>query len=128
VYQRDWLDELRWGAVLSGVLVAVVAQVVITALVLRPIEPALGWLAVGLVELCIATGAFVAGWRARHAAIANGLIAALLDAAVSLAATAARTPSAVNLLSVVFLFVTFATMGAVGGLLAGQLQARRMAR
>jgi putative membrane protein (TIGR04086 family) len=127
VYQRDWLDELRWGAVLSGVLVAVAAQVVVTALVLRPIEPSLGWLAVALVELCIATGAFVTGWRAQHAAIVNALIAALLSAAVSLAVTAARTPSAVNLLSVLFLFVTFAAMGAVGGLLAGRLRARRMA-
>jgi putative membrane protein (TIGR04086 family) len=103
MYQRDWLDDLRWGAIGIGGAVALLLQV----------------------ELCIALGAFAAGWHARRAAVMNGLVVALVGAAISLIATAIRGPREISVLGILFLFGTFALMGALGGLLAGRVRARR---
>ena len=128
MYQHDWLDDLQWGAIALGTALAVALQVIVTFLVLRPFDLTLEWSAVVLVELCIAIGAFMAGWRARRGALVNGLITALVSAIISLAATLLRTPGALSLASVVFLFGTFATMGVLGGLAAGRVQVWRQAR
>ncbi|NJO85284.1 MAG: hypothetical protein HC828_22755, partial [Blastochloris sp.] len=72
MYQRDWLDDVRWVAILLGVLSTLLLQISITLLILRPLDLALGWTAVILVELCIAVGAFISGWRAQHAPLVNG--------------------------------------------------------
>jgi putative membrane protein (TIGR04086 family) len=128
MYQRDWLDDVRWVAILLGVLTAVLLQIGATLLILRPLELALGWTAVVLVELSIATGAFISGWRAQHAPMVNGLIAALASAVLSLLATALRAPTDLNVFSILFLFGTFAVMGVIGGLAAGQIRARQAAR
>ena len=128
MYQQDWLDDLQWAAIAIGTALAVALQVIVTFLVLRPFELTSDWSAVALVELCIAIGAFVAGWRARRGALVNGLITALVSAIISLAATLLRTPGALSLASVVFLFGTFATMGVIGGLLAWRVQVWRRAR
>jgi putative membrane protein (TIGR04086 family) len=125
MYQRDWLDDLSWGAIGIGGAVALVLQVALTLLVLQPLGISLTWSAAVLVELCIALGAFVAGWRARHAAVINGLAAALLGAAISLLATVARAPREISVLGILFLFGTFALMGALGGLVAGRMRARQ---
>ena len=122
---RDWMDDLHWGAIVLGAGLAVLLQVLVTLLVLRPLELYLDWSAVALVELCIVVGAFIAGWRARHAALINGLIAALITAVISLAATVVRSPAALSLPSVAFLFGTFATMGVLGGLIAGRVRVWR---
>lgn len=125
MYQRDWLDDLRWGAIGMGGALALLLQVALTLIVLQPLGIAPTWTAAALVELCIALGAFAAGWRARHAAVINGLAAALAGAAISLIATALRAPREISVLGILFLFGTFALMGTLGGLLAGRLRARR---
>lgn len=125
MFERDWLDELRWGAIGLGIVVAIGTQVALTLLVLRNVETLVGWGAVVGVELCIALGAFCAGWRARHAALINALVAALISAACSLAVTAARAPATINLPSIAFLFGTFALMGVIGGGIAMLIQRQR---
>lgn len=127
MYQQDWLDELRWGAILIGTLLALSLQVIVTFTIFRPFGFSLGWSAVVIVELCIACGAFVAGWRARQAAFVNGLITAVASAVISMLATAMSTPGALNLPSIAFLFGTFAVMGALGGFAGGYVQSRREA-
>ncbi|HEU4323508.1 MAG TPA: TIGR04086 family membrane protein [Roseiflexaceae bacterium] len=124
---RDWLDELRWDALLGGIAGTVVLQIALTLLVLRPLGLTMSWAGVALVELCVAAGAFWAGWRAPQAALAGGLSTALAGAALSLLATALRTPAQITPLSMLFLFGTFALMGALGGWLGGTLGARRSA-
>lgn len=128
MYQQDWLDELRWGAVVVGAMLALALQVLATFLVLRPFGLLEGWFAVAIVEVCIAAGAFVAGWRAERAALINGLIAALVGAAVSLAATALRTPQQLSLINILFLFGTFAAMGVLGGFAANLARSRVVSR
>jgi len=128
MYQQDWLDDLSWSAILAGVLLALGLQVVLTFALLRPLNLSLGWPAVVVVEWCVAAGAFITGWRARQAAVFNGLVTALISAVISLAATVVRTPIAINIWSLLFLFGSFATMGLMGGLIAGQVRARQVAR
>jgi len=128
VYQRDWLDELSWRAIVPGVAGAILAQIVLTLVVFRPLNLELDWSAVLMVELSIGAGAFLSGWLAWRSPIINGLITALLSAAIALMLTAASTPTAISLLNVMFLFGTFSAMGVLGGLLASRLRTRRMAR
>src|SRR5262245_19332324 len=54
MYQRDWLDELNWAAILAGVVLALALQVVLTFALLRPLNLSLGWPAVVIVEWCVA--------------------------------------------------------------------------
>ncbi|NOK62383.1 MAG: TIGR04086 family membrane protein [Chloroflexi bacterium AL-W] len=121
MYQQDWLDVIQWKAVLIGVLIAVSLQVLLTLVVMVPLGLTLSWAAVALVELCIVVGAFVTGWRAQEGLFLNSLATALVCAIISLAATVARTPADLNLFGVLFLFGTFAIMGALGGLIAARL-------
>ncbi|MEM8529774.1 MAG: TIGR04086 family membrane protein [Chloroflexota bacterium] len=124
MYQQDWLDVIRWKAVLTGVLLAVSLQVLFTLAIMVPLGLTLSWTAVALVELCIVVGAFIAGWRAQEGIFVNSMAAALVCAVVSLAATAVRTPADLNLFGILFLFGTFAIMGALGGLIAARLPGR----
>lgn len=126
--RSDWLDDMHWGAVALGVAIALAMQVAITLLVLNPLAITLSWTAVVLVELCIAVGAFVSGWRARRAALLNGLMAGLISAVISLLATVIQTPAQVDMLNVLFLFVTFGVMGLLGGVLGGYIRTRRAAQ
>ena len=115
MYQGDWLDELRWGAIASGLLLALALQLLMTFLLLRPLDLLSSWTAVALVEGCIGAGAFVAGWRAGRAAVINGIGVALGGATVSLAATTLHGSQSLTMLSVLFLYGTFVVMGALGG-------------
>lgn len=124
MYQQDWLDALRWRALLIGVLLAVSLQVVATFVVIIPFDLSLGWASVALVELCIAIGAFVAAWRAREHTLLNGVATALCCAVVSLIATVANSPASLDALSILFLFGTFAVMGALGSFVANRLLGR----
>jgi putative membrane protein (TIGR04086 family) len=124
MYQQDWLEALDWKAILIGVLTAVSLQIFVTFLIMIPLDLALDWAAVALVELCIAIGAVVAGWRARDGALINGVATALACAIISLVATTTRTPADLNLFSILFLFGTFAAMGALGGFIATRLPTR----
>ncbi|MGQ9893293.1 MAG: TIGR04086 family membrane protein [Roseiflexus sp.] len=126
--RSDWLDDMHWGAVALGVAIALAMQVAITLLLLNPLAITLSWTAVVLVELCIAAGAFVSGWRARRAALLNGLMAGLISAVISLLATVIQTPAQVDMLNVLFLFVTFGVMGLLGGVLGGYIRTRRAAQ
>ena len=125
---EDWFEELSWRAIFLGVAAALAIQVAATLLVLRPLGLALSWPALALVEVCVGMGAFVAGWRGRHAAVANGLAAALICAIVSLLATVIRAPVGVDILNLLFLFATFGAMGLLGGVLAGRIRTRRESR
>jgi hypothetical protein len=115
MYQRDWIDNVRWGAIGSGMILGLALQVLLTVAVLRPLHLMAGWGGVIVVELCVAAGAFLAAWLARRSPLTNGLAAALGGAAISLVATAVRAPQSLNVLSVLFLFGTFAVMGLLGG-------------
>ncbi|MGQ9528912.1 TIGR04086 family membrane protein [Chloroflexus sp.] len=126
--RSDRLDDMHWGVVALGVAIALAMQVAITLLVLNPLAITLSWTAVVLVELCIAAGAFVSGWRARRAALLNGLMAGLISAVISLLATVIQTPAQVDMLNVLFLFVTFGVMGLLGGVLGGYSRTRRAAQ
>jgi putative membrane protein (TIGR04086 family) len=125
MYERDWMDELHFGAISIGVAVATVAQIVVALLVLRPLELRSGLVAVGLVALCILGGAFSAAWKARRGLLANGLVCALLCAGISLIATAAHMPTALSVANVLFLFGCFAALGLLGGFLASRIQTWR---
>jgi putative membrane protein (TIGR04086 family) len=128
MYQRDWLDELRWIPILLGVVLAIATQIVLTWIVLRPFNIGLTWAAVVLVEVCIFAGAFVTGWRADRSGLINGLAVGLISAALSLLATVLQSPTALTAINIVFLFVTFGIMGALGGFAAQFVRERRLAR
>jgi hypothetical protein len=128
MYERDWMDDLRVGAIGVGVVVAIAAQVAGALLVLRPLALGSGLVAVGLVALCVLGGAFCTAWKAQRSPLANGLICALLCASVSLVATAAQTPAALNLANTAFLFGCFAALGLLGGVLAERMRRWREAR
>ncbi|NJM05289.1 TIGR04086 family membrane protein [Candidatus Gracilibacteria bacterium] len=122
MHQHDWLDDIRWLAVVQGVLLALTVQVLATMLVLAPLGIGLDWTAVVVVELSVAAGAFACAWLARQAALINGLVVACGSALVSLSATALTQPDELTISSVLFLFGSFALMGLAGGLIAGQLR------
>jgi putative membrane protein (TIGR04086 family) len=125
--QRDWLDELRWGAISLGTLCALALQVIVTFAILRPFALPLGWGAVALVELCIVIGAFVTGRRAPEAPLVNGVIMSLVCATVSLVASVIRAPGTLTLGGTAFLFGTFAVAGVLGGLAGGAMREERWA-
>lgn len=127
MYHSDWLDDLRWGAIGVGVAAAFIAQVLLTLVVLRPFNLSATWAAIVLVELCVAFGAFVAGWRTERAAFVNGAVTGLLSAGVSLVATAVRSPAQITVWSILFLFASFAVFGVLGGFLGERARSRREA-
>ena len=124
MYQQDWLDVIQWKAVLIGVLIAVSLQVLLTLAVMVPLNLTFSWAAVVLVELSIVVGAFIAGWRAQQGIFVNSIATALICAAVSLISSVARTPADLNLFGLIFLFGTFAIMGALGGFIASRMPSR----
>ncbi len=112
LYQHeDWLDTLDGSATLLGVSVALLLQVAITLLFLRPLNVVAGLPIVVLVELCVAVGARVTGWWAHRAPVVNGLVTGLVSAALTLAATVIVTRDAVSLACGVSLLGRFAGMG-----------------
>jgi hypothetical protein len=121
MYQQDWYDSIRWNAVLLGVALAITLQILVTFLIIIPLNLSFDWSAVALVEGCIAAGAFICAWQARGAALINSVTSAMLCATISLIMTTVRAPADLNLWSIIFLFGTFGIVGALSGLLAQRM-------
>ena len=131
----DWLDSLidslinNWVGVLLGVGVGVGAPVLLAVLMILVRFPVDTPLTLILTELSIGAAGFVAAWWSREDALAStivhGVSTALICAFLSLVAAVLANPMGTSPLGVLFLFVSYALMGGLGGVVVWFIEGQR---
>ena len=127
----DWLDSLinNWVGLLLGVAVGVGVPALLAVLMILAHLPVDTPLMLILTEISIGAAGFVAAWWSREDALPNtvvhGVSTALICAFLSLVAAVLANPMGTSPLGVLFLFVSYALMGGLGGVAVWFIERQR---